>query len=67
MKYLQEERLAPIPKPALPTAWTLPDTARQKSEGQSLLFEARSVNQRFGGLQAVKDLSFRSAKMRSSG
>ncbi len=58
MKYLQEERLEPIPKPALPTAWTLPDTARQKSEGQSLLFEARSLNKRFGGLQAVKDLSF---------
>ena len=45
-------------RPAV-SAPVLPRTDRQAPEtGRSLLFEARSLNKRFGGLQAVKDLSF---------
>ncbi len=58
IKRLQEERPEPIPKPVLTAARVFSDSEQEKAEGQPPLFTARSLNKHFGGLHAVKDLSF---------
>ena len=54
----QWSRGAPGPRPSdvAPSGVSLPDTSRPSS-GQ-VLFQARSLGKRFGGLQAVRDLTF---------